>query len=63
LTLPLGKERVIICQLYEDNLKDIFEKMAISPEKKIIIKKGDHYCGIISISDIFNLLSIDYFEN
>lgn len=62
LTLPLGKERVVICQLGEENLKDIFEKMAISPEKKLVIKNGEHYCGIISISDIFNLLSIEEIE-
>lgn len=62
-TLPLGKERVIFCNLEEENLKDIFEKMAISPEKKIVIKKDNKYCGIISISDIFSLLSTEYFEN
>ena len=61
-TLPLGKERVIFVQLNEDNLKDIFEKMAISPEKKIVVKKGEQYSAIISISDIFNLLSIDIID-
>jgi len=60
---PLGKERVIFCNLEEENLKDVFEKMAISPEKKIVIKKGEHYCGIVSITDIFSLLSMECCEN
>ena len=58
-TLPLGKERVIISQLQIENLKDIFEKMVISPEKKIVIKNDQEFCAIISISDIFNLLSFN----
>ena len=58
-TLPLGKERVVISQLQIENLKDIFEKMVISPEKKIVIKNDQEFCAIISISDIFNLLSFN----
>jgi hypothetical protein len=55
--LPLGKERIIFIEIGEDNLKDVFEKMAVSPEKKIVVKSGDNYLAIISISDLFNLLS------
>ena len=42
-------------------LKEIFEKMAISPERKIIL----NYCnnqeleGIITLSDIFNILNLE----
>jgi len=56
-TVPLGKERIIFVQIGEDNLKDVFEKMAVSPEKKIVVKNGENYLTIITISDLFNLLS------
>ena len=52
--MPYGKRR--INELNDDtNLKNVFELMNISPERKLIVKYHDHI-GIITLSNIFSEL-------
>jgi hypothetical protein len=57
--LPYGKERIILCEDPNFDIKETFEKMAISPERKIFVKTKNGQWGIITLSDIFNILNID----
>jgi hypothetical protein len=57
--IPIGKERVILTQLNELNIKDIFEKMSISPERKIIFYDGENIQGLLTLSDLFNIINLD----
>ena len=63
LELPLGKDRIILDKEGNFDLKEALEKMAISPERKILIKCGPDspqcHDGIITLSNIFNLLQLD----
>ena len=55
-TKPYGIKRII--ELKDDSdLKEVFEKMNISPERKIIAKNGEKI-GIIALYDIFKKLVI-----
>ena len=54
--LPYGKKRIFELDDQLD-LKEVFEKMSISPERKLIIKNGTKF-GIIALYDIFNKLVI-----
>jgi hypothetical protein len=52
-------ERLILADINENDIKSILEKMAISPERKILLKEGDKgLVGIIALSDIFNILNL-----
>ncbi len=55
--MPYGKRR--IKELNDDtNLKNVFEEMSTSPERKLIIKNSDSKIGIIALYDIFKKLVI-----
>ena len=53
---PYGKQRIFELDNKLD-LKEVFEKMSIAPERKLIIKNGDKI-GIIALYDIFKKLVI-----
>lgn len=53
--LPLGKDRLIYIQHNESTIKDVFEKIILSPEKKLIVYEEEKLLGIISLSDIFKI--------
>ena len=55
--IPYGKKRI---EELRDNtfLKEVFEKMSISPERKLIIKNDDKTIGIVALYDIFKKLVI-----
>lgn len=54
---PLGKDRVIMFENDEFDFKEALEHMAISPERKILVKNSENeLSGIISLSDIFKLI-------
>jgi hypothetical protein len=59
LDKPLGKDRIICCEENSICMKDIFEKMIICPERKIFIKTENSKLGIITLSDIFNVLNLE----
>lgn len=54
--LPYGNKRIHELN-DETNLKEVFEKMSIAPERKLIIKNGSKI-GIIALYDIFKKLII-----
>ena len=56
--LPYGKERIIIFDNGNFKLKDVFENMSISPERKLLIRNEDTLYGIITLSDIFNIINL-----
>jgi predicted transcriptional regulator len=56
---PLGKERIVICENSDFDLKETLELMAMSPERKIIIAPDNRPIGIITMSDIFKIINID----
>ena len=55
--IPYGKTRI---QEITDTiiLKEVFEKMSISPERKLIVKNEDKNFGIVALYDIFKKLVI-----
>ena len=55
--IPYGKRRI---KELNDNtsLKNVFEEMSTSPERKLIIKNSDSQIGIIALYDIFKKLVI-----
>ena len=54
---PYGKKRII--ELKNDtNLKQVFENMSISPERKLIVKDDNLNFGVIALYDIFKKLVI-----
>jgi hypothetical protein len=56
---PYGKERIIVCDNSNYDLKETLEMMTISPERKIMLKTSDKTCEVITVSNIFNLLNLD----
>jgi hypothetical protein len=56
--LPFGKERLVLSQLNELNIKELFEKMSLSPERKIIFHNGENIHGILTLSDLFNIINL-----
>jgi predicted transcriptional regulator len=57
---PLGKERIVIVEDTEFDLKETFEKMAMSPERKILVVPNNGIpMGIITMSDLFKIINID----
>ena len=55
--IPYGKTRIIESK-YDKKLKEVFEDMSISPERKLIIKNDDNNIGVIALYDIFKKLVI-----
>ena len=55
--IPYGKTRIIESK-YDRKLKEVFEEMSISPERKLIIKNDDNNIGVIALYDIFKKLVI-----
>ena len=55
--IPYGKKRI---EELTDNtlLKEVFEKMSISPERKLIIRNEEKRIGIVALYDIFKKLVI-----
>ena len=54
---PYGKKRIV--ELRDDtDLKEVFEKMSISPERKLIIKNDNVTIGVVALYDIFKKLVI-----
>ena len=55
--IPYGKKRI---EELVDNtiLKEVFEKMSISPERKLIIRDEEKRIGIVALYDIFKKLVI-----
>ena len=55
--IPYGKKRI---EELTDNtfLKEVFEKMSISPERKLIIRDEEERIGIVALYDIFKKLVI-----
>ena len=55
--IPYGKTRI---QEITDTiiLKEVFEKMSISPERKLIVKNEDKNFGLVALYDIFKKLVI-----
>ena len=56
--LPFGKERLVLSQLDDLNIKELFEKMSLSPERKIIFHNGENIQGILTLSDLFNIINL-----
>ena len=55
--MPYGKKRIGVTK--DDKLlKEIFENMSISPERKLIIKNDQNNIGIVALYDIFKKLVI-----
>ena len=55
---PYGKKRIIESN-DDSNLKEVFEQMSISPERKLIIKNdNNNNIGIVALYDIFKKLVI-----
>ena len=54
---PYGKTRIIESK-YDRKLKEVFEDMSISPERKLIIKNENNNIGVIALYDIFKKLVI-----
>ena len=55
--IPYGKKRIGVTK--DDKLlKEIFENMSISPERKLIIKNDENNIGIVALYDIFKKLVI-----
>ena len=53
---PYGKKRIM--EIKDDtNLKQVFEEMSISPERKLIIK-NDNNIGVVALYDIFKKLVV-----
>ena len=42
----------------ELNVKELFEKMSISPERKIIFYNNESIQGILTLSDLFNIINL-----
>ena len=55
--MPYGKRRIKELK-DETNLKNVFEEMSTSPERKLIIKYDDSKIGIVALYDIFKKLVI-----
>ena len=54
---PYGNKRIM--ELKDDtNLKEVFEKMSISPERKLIITNDNNNIGVVALYDIFKKLLI-----
>ena len=54
---PYGNRRIM--ELKDDtNLKEVFEKMSISPERKLIITNDNNNIGVVALYDIFKKLLI-----
>ena len=54
---PYGNKRIM--KLKDDtNLKEVFEKMSISPERKLIITNDNNNIGVVALYDIFKKLLI-----
>ncbi len=54
--MPYGRERIVISNNNDHTLKEIFEMMAQSPERKIILNTNE----IITISDLFRMCDKKY---
>jgi predicted transcriptional regulator len=54
--IPYGKTRIVEVEENSD-LKNVFEQMSISPERKLIIRKNSNI-GIVALYDIFKKLII-----
>lgn len=52
---PYGKEMVIILENIDIPIKQLFELMSISPERKIVVK-GEDSIGVITLSNIFEFI-------
>jgi len=58
--LPLGKDRLFYCKNLDFNIKELFENMSLSPERKIFaIDDNNEFRGIITLSDLFKILIND----
>ena len=58
--IPLGKDRIFYCNNLNFSIKELFENMSISPERKIFaIDENDEFIGIITLSDLFKILIIE----
>jgi len=58
--IPLGKDRIFLCNSFDFNIKELFENMSLSPERKIFaVNDKDEVLGIITLSDLFKILIID----
>ena len=58
--LPLGKDRIFYCNSLDFNIKELFENMSLSPERKIFaVNEKDEFNGIITLSDLFKILILD----
>ena len=55
--IPYGKRRIKELK-DETNLKNVFEEMSTSPERKLIIKYDDSKIGIVALYDIFKKLVV-----
>ena len=54
---PYGKKRIV--ELRDDtDLKEVFEKMSSSPERKLIITNDSNNIGVVALYDIFKKLLI-----
>jgi len=57
---PLGKDRIFLCNSLDFNIKELFENMSLSPERKIFaINENEDFIGIITLSDLFKILILD----
>jgi hypothetical protein len=58
--IPLGKDRIFLCKNLNFNIKELFENMSLSPERKIFaIDTNNEFKGIITLSDLFKILIIE----
>ena len=58
--LPLGRDRLFYCKNLDFNIKELFENMSLSPERKIFaMDDNNEFGGIITLSDLFKILIIE----
>jgi len=58
--LPFGKDRIYYCSNLDFNIKELFEHMSLSPERKIFAaNEKDEFIGLITLSDLFKILILD----
>lgn len=58
--IPLGKDRLFMCKNLNFNIKEVFENMSLSPERKIFaVDENNEFKGIITLSDLFKILIIE----
>lgn len=58
--LPLGKDRIFFSKNLDFNIKELFENMSLSPERKIFaLDDSNEFVGIITLSDLFKILIIE----